>query len=219
MVSSKAETCPNCGAAVKKKSSLLGNILKIFLIIIVVTSIVSIINTKDKIDKKRNSTSSEAVTSQKTQPIERSSSTTRKENTQAKKKPDIKTYNQGETVSVGYTSYNVHRSWWSNKLSTNQFLDKKPNASYLFVELTVRNDDKKARTIPPFHLVDSNDAEYNTASGANFSDNAIGLLETRNPSVQKSGVIVIDVPKKQGYKLKLDGGYWSAEKAYVRLNP
>ncbi len=131
----------------------------------------------------------------------------------------LKVYNTGETLHVGYTSYCVWRSWWSKRLSDNQFLDNQPDAMFLFVELIIRNNDKKARTIPPFYLIDENGAEYETSSKAWSVDGSIGALDSLNPSVQKQGIIVFDVPTNHNYKLKVSGGYWSTEDALITLTP
>jgi len=129
------------------------------------------------------------------------------------------TYNQGDSFQVGYTSYNVIRSVWSLKLSDNQFMDDKPDAMFLFVELVVRNNDKKARSIPPFALVDENGAEYETSSKGWALDDVISSLDSLNPGVKKQGIVIFDVPQNHTYKLKLSGGYWSSKNAYVNLNP
>lgn len=126
---------------------------------------------------------------------------------------------EGDTVHVGYTTYRVLQSWWSYNLSDNKFCDQPPNAHYLFVELTVRNDDKKARTVPPLTLIDENGAEYETSSHRFCVEEAIGFLESLNPSVSTQGLIVFDVPRDRNYRLQLSGGYWSTEDAYVHLAP
>jgi len=130
-----------------------------------------------------------------------------------------KVYVHGETVGVGYTGYCVWRCWWSESLSSNEFMNQKPNAKYLFVELSVINGDKKARMIPPFFLEDENGAEYQTSANGWAVEGSIGSLESLNPSVQKAGTIVFDVPENHIYKLKLSGGYWSGDIAYVKLEP
>jgi hypothetical protein len=137
--------------------------------------------------------------------------------TEAESTPKV--YSQGKTVGVGYTAYTVWRSWWSDRLSENEFLDERPNAMFLFVELSVRNDDKKARMVPPFTLVDENGAEYEASSAGWVVEGSIGVLESLNPSVSKQGSVVFDVPTGHRYHLKLSGGYWSIEDAYVQLTP
>ncbi len=198
-ISTKAESCPQCGAVRNNKTGCLGYIGAAFLIFIILGVFGSFMN--EGTDKKNSSRSSSSVT--------------------PKSKPQLeaKTYKEGETVSVGYMSYAVWRSWWSSHLSSNQFIDHPPNAMYLFVNLTVRNDDKKARTVPPFKLIDENGAEYDVSSRGWLVEGSIGLTETLNPSVNKQGSIVFDVPNDRDYRIKLSGGYWSAENAYVQINP
>jgi hypothetical protein len=136
--------------------------------------------------------------------------------TTAPKKPTA--LKMGEPFKIGYTSYAVWRAWWSNQLSDNQFLNQPPDASYLFIDLTIRNDDNKARTIPPFKLIDENGAEYETSSRAFAIDGGIGPLTSLNPGVKKQGVIVFDVPRERKYKLKVSGGFWSGEHALVEID-
>lgn len=128
-------------------------------------------------------------------------------------------YAEGEGFHVGCTSYIVWQSWWSCQLSENRFLNQRPNATYLFVELTVRNDDKTARMIPPFTLIDDGGAEHRTSSGGWAVEGSISALDTLNPFVTKQGFIVFDVPRNQNYHLKVSGGFWSGRSAYIQLVP
>lgn len=125
----------------------------------------------------------------------------------------------GETLHVGYTSYCVWRAWFSERLSSNQFLNRRPSAKWLFLDVSVRNNDKKPRMIPPFKLVDENGALYESATEGGMIENAIGVLETLNPSVTKQGLVVFDVPADRKYRLQASGGYWSGEEAYIRIVP
>jgi hypothetical protein len=122
-----------------------------------------------------------------------------------------------ETVHVGYTSYAVWKAWWSDQLSSNEFLNQRPNASYLFLEVSVRNDDRKARIVPPFKLIDETGAEYDTSPQGWAVEGSIGLIESLNPGVSKRGFVVFDVPKNHTYRLKISGGYWSTEDALVEI--
>lgn len=142
-----------------------------------------------------------------------------RETTRREKKEELDAYKQGETVNIGYTSYRVWGSRWSARLSDNQFLDQPPNAMYLIVDLTVRNDDKKSRMIPPFRLVDNNMAEYETSGKGWAVEGTIGVLDSLNPDVQKRGLVVFDVPPDRQYWLRISGGYWSGEKALILLTP
>ena len=198
-VSTKAESCPKCGAVLKKKTGCLGYIGAGFLILIILGVIGSLMD-----DGSNKSTTP---------------SSSKPSGSQPKSKPETKVYKEGETANIGYTSYAVWRCWWSTRLSDNQFLDDKPDAMFLFVDLTIRNDDKKARSIPPFKLIDENGAEYETTSKGWAVEGAIGVLDSLNPGVQKRGFIIFDVPKSHSYKLKASGGYWSGDDALITLSP
>lgn len=124
----------------------------------------------------------------------------------------------GETLHVGYTAYCAWSATWSDQLSDNQFLNKRANASWLIVNMTIRNDDKKARTIPPIKLVDEAGREYDASTDGMMTENAIGILEDLNPDVSKQGNVIFDVPKGRKYKLKLSGGYWSSDNGFIVLN-
>jgi hypothetical protein len=197
-VSTKAESCPKCGAVLKKKTGCLGYIGVGILILFVLSIIGSLTDDGTNITTSTSNSKPSSV---------------------ASKSEAQKTYEEGDTVNIGYTSYAVWRSWWSSRLSDNQFLDNKPNAMFLFVELTVRNEDKKARSIPSFKLVDENGAEYETTSKGWAVEGSIGVLDSLNPGVEKQGTIIFDVPQNHNYKLKVSGGYWSGENAFVKITP
>ena len=128
-------------------------------------------------------------------------------------------HSEGETVSVGYMTYSVGPSQWLNRLSELPLPGLRPNAIFLAIEITVRNDDKEPRTIPRFELVDEKGATYETSGSAPFLGDAIGPAYDLNPSVTTKGRILFDVPKERVYRLKLLGGFWSKEDAYIQLNP
>jgi len=123
-----------------------------------------------------------------------------------------------ETIHVGYTSYKVLRSWWSGKVDTynNPNLNL-ADAMYLFIEIIVRNDDTKSRSIPPFSLVDESGTSY-SRSGENV-EGSFGMFDSLNPDVSKKGVILFDVPVSHGYKLKVSGGFWSGKSTLIKLSP
>jgi hypothetical protein len=126
---------------------------------------------------------------------------------------------EGEVRRVGTTVYKVVRSWWQDKLSNNEVLEEHPDANFLLVQLIVRNDDKEARTIPPFKLVDETGGEHETTDKAYAFDGSIGVLESLNPGVQKEGVVIFDCLQTHRYSLKVSGGFWSAEDALITLTP
>ena len=114
-----------------------------------------------------------------------------------------KIYKEGDTVSIGFTSYAVSQSGWPTLSNISEF--QKPDAMLLLVELTVRNDDKRPRSIYPFfRLIDENGAEYVTGRTL-FVDKGPSLdsMFFLNPGVPKHGHIVFDVPQNHKYKLKI----------------
>jgi hypothetical protein len=125
---------------------------------------------------------------------------------------------EGEEVRVGYMAYRVERSWWSSRLSKNGYLDKKPNALYLFVKLTARNDDKKARSIPSLKLTNGR-ASFESSAEASLLPSAFSFLDTLNPGVSQTGIVVFDIPQDAEYAIKLSGGFWSSEEVIVLLSP
>ena len=148
-----------------------------------------------------------------------SSMSTRPSQTTSTNKVYSKVYEQGQSVHVGYMSYAVWSSRWTYTLNDNTYLDTPPNAMYLVVNLTVRNNDRKERTVPSFSLVDELGREYGTSDKSWRVSDAIGMIENLNPDVSKQGNIVFDVPRGRIYKLKVSGGYWSSESALIALNP
>lgn len=131
----------------------------------------------------------------------------------------MKVYRTGEAAHVGYLQYEVVTSWYSTRLSSNEYLDEPPDATYLFVDLAVANLDNDQRTIPPFKLIDANNAEYGTSDRAWAAEGSIGLLPSLNPSVSKRAYVIFDVPQGRSYKLKVSGGYWSSDDALIELSP
>lgn len=193
-ISKKASTCPNCGAKNKQNLGCLTLIFSFFVVSFLGLIILGLIGNSLNKNISSNNKSIE------------------------NKEQDV-IYNEGQNINIGYTSYFISKSWYSNKLSDNQFLNQKPNAIYLFVQLSVKNNDKEARNIPPFKLIDQNNAEYEPSSHGWAIEGHIDILQSLNPSVEKNGFLVFDVPKNKNYKLKISGGFWSSSNAFVNLKP
>ena len=216
-VSQKAGSCPKCGAPIKKKISRVTWGAAIIGGFGLIGYLGSLGTTSSNSPTASNPAPSVGINEQAS---DRSSdSSLSPSNSElSKAKTTAKNYRLGETAHVGYASYSVWEVFYRSELSNNSYINQPPDAAYLFVNLTVRNNDKKARTIPPFKLVDENGAEYERSSKGWLVDGSIGVLDSLNPSVEKRGYIVFDVPRGRHYKLELSGGYWSSEKAFVDLN-
>lgn len=192
-VSTKAESCPKCGAILKKKMGCLGQIISVFLVLFILWMISDIYKYFNEPTWGNTPISSES------------------------KSPKI--YKEGDIVNVGYTSYIIAQSWWSSRSSDNSYINDKPDAMFLFVSLSIQNNDKEARSIPPFKLIDEAGAEYETTSKGWAVKGVIGALDSLNPGVKKQGIILFDVPQNHKYKLKVSGGYWSGNSALITISP
>ncbi|MFP6581494.1 MAG: DUF4352 domain-containing protein [Candidatus Hydrogenedentota bacterium] len=165
-VSSKAPSCPNCGVVIKRKTNGCVGCFAIMIFGFFGLAILgAMIGTDSSSDVTSRTTSARLPESQTPNAEgDSDSSSDNTSRTTSAPLPESQTlYAEGDSVHVGYTTYSVWGSWWSTTLSDNQFINEAPNAMYLFVDLTVRNDDKKARTVPPFTLVDENDANTSRA--------------------------------------------------------
>jgi len=130
-------------------------------------------------------------------------------------KKQIPVYQIGDIIKVGYMIYQVEGAGWTDKLADGFGGYDYPDAAFLLVRLLARNEDKKARMIPPFHLIDETGAEYNTSSKGPVD--TLDFLVSLNPGVSKTGLIIFDAPKEHNYLLKISGGYWSLEDAFVKI--
>ncbi|MBE0534529.1 MAG: DUF4352 domain-containing protein [Phycisphaerae bacterium] len=129
------------------------------------------------------------------------------------------TFQQGETVRVEDLSYTVASSRWSSRLTEDDIFDEEPDAMFLFVEMTVKNDGKKPAEIPEFALVDESGYEYAESEYSALAEGAILSFEKLNPGVTRQGCTVFDVPTGHQYKLQVSGGDWSREAAFIELSP
>ena len=130
------------------------------------------------------------------------------------KSSELREYRIDEQISVGYMGYQVFGVKWQNSIG--DALKQYPDAKFLVIDIGIVNVDKQPRTFPSFKLLDDQGREYEESSERIFLEGAIGLLKTLNPNVATRGYLVFDVPKGD-YKLELSGGYWSSDKAIVRL--
>jgi hypothetical protein len=129
--------------------------------------------------------------------------------------PEKAHYAIKQTVHVGYWSYAVWSTKWQNSIGSD-FMAERPDADFLVVSMTVRNNDKTSSTLPPIKLVDSQGREYDSTSKGSFSEGFFGPLKTLNPGVESTGLVAFDVPKGQ-YSLEVSGGFTSGENVLIDL--
>jgi Domain of unknown function (DUF4352) len=122
----------------------------------------------------------------------------------------------GDAFKTGYMLYQVDSIQWRKRIG-NEYFGDEADARYLLVHIQIKNEDKETRLIPPFKLIDESGATYEE------SVDRIGLkggllLKKLNPGVSTKATLLFDVPPNHHYKLQVDGGYWSNDKALVVLN-
>lgn len=130
---------------------------------------------------------------------------------------DAAVYTLGEPFKVGYTSYTVHGVTWKKRLG-NAYFGEDADARYLLVDVTIKNEDKENRMIPPFTLQDGAGLSYDESHNSYLLGNKHLTLYSLNPGVQRRGTLVFDIPPENQYRLVVSGGVWSGEAAIVPLN-
>lgn len=143
-----------------------------------------------------------------------------KENAKWFTKASGKVYKEYDVISVGYISYAVSGCEWGRMLihptQDGDVIESAGVGDFLEMILTVRNDDKKPRSIPPFKLLDENGAEYETSD---MDSSNIDILRNINPNVTKTVNIHFEATASHKYKLKVSGGYDSDDYALIELSP
>lgn len=136
----------------------------------------------------------------------------------SEKKVEKKEFTIGQEVKVGKLSYTVKDVEETKKIS-NVLGDKTTDGKFAVVELTIKNNDKKAR------MADTNMFKVKTADGTEYSadaeldtyvnDEGIGFfLEEINPNLSKTGKVVFELPADaKKYNIEVSSGAgWSGGK-------
>lgn len=123
----------------------------------------------------------------------------------------------GENFSVGYWSYQCNGAAWRPFLVSGYSSIERPDAEFLIVDLTVRNDDRTSSTLPPPKLVDAQGREFDESSKEIFVDGSFETFKQLNPGVSSRGIAVFDAPHGD-YMLKVSGGILSGKDALVDLS-
>jgi hypothetical protein len=127
-------------------------------------------------------------------------------------------FKTGEVVPAGYIGYKVYSSWFSDHLSANPSEKQSTDGTYLFVDLSVVNTDKKERAIGPFKLIDEKGKEYSLSEKASTAEQSVGLIGKLSPSVSKRAFAIFEAPKGHEYKLKIQG-FSADDQVMIELSP
>lgn len=127
------------------------------------------------------------------------------------------TFAMGQQFSIGYWSYLCNSAYWTPYLGYDPETLERANAEFLVVNITARNDDTSASTLPPFHLMDAEGRTYDESSAGALSQGFFSGLEQLNPGVSERGNVVFDVLPDRRYVLVVSGGIESGKQAIVVL--
>ncbi len=128
-----------------------------------------------------------------------------------------KLFKTGEAVPAGYLGYKVYGSWFTDHLSTRGGAGKSP-ASYLYVDLSVVNTDKKERPVGPLKLIDEEGRESDLSEKASTAEQSLGQIGKLAPSVSKRAFAIFEVPSGHQYKLKIQG-FSAGDEVTIELTP
>ena len=127
---------------------------------------------------------------------------------------DRKLFKTGEVVPAGYLGYKVYRSWFTDHLDT---AGKSPT-SYLYVDLSVVNTDKKERPVGPLKLIDEQGRESVLSEKAAAVEQSVAQIGKLAPSVSKRVLGIFEVPNGHQYKLKISG-FSDGDAVLIELSP
>ena len=127
-------------------------------------------------------------------------------------------FKTGEAVPAGYIGFKVYSSWFSDHLSTNTSDKQSTYGTYLYIDLSVVNTDKKERAVGPFKLIDEKGKEYSTSEKASMAEQSVGLIGKLSPSVSRRAFVIFEAPKGHEYKLKIQG-FSAGDAVLVELSP
>ena len=122
-----------------------------------------------------------------------------------------------ETLSVGKFTYRCNDAQWQTSASSPLETREAPNAAYMVVDLSIRNDDRTEANRPQFKLVDSENNEFSESPESQRLSDSISTSDALNPGVTTRGRILFDVPPGRSYKLKVSGGDQSDKYALIDL--
>lgn len=186
------------------------NVLKWVGIAFVVLILIGVVTGKDDETKKTNTANDQATTT-----------VTASESSDEVTESDKKDYKIGDVVKVGNLEYTVNEVSNAKQVG-NEFLNEKASGVFLLVNITVKNNDKEAKTIDTsmFTLVESDGTQYdaNATAAAYIEGNDDFFLANVNPKLSKTGYVIFDVPTvDSSYALKASGGFLSSDEELINL--
>ena len=129
----------------------------------------------------------------------------------------------GEPVKVGDVVFTVHGTSTANNVGGE--FGQKAQGTYLIVDVTVKNEGKKAITTDSsFFKLKVGDTEYEADATADPFVNEAGggfFLQQVNPGVENKGKIVFDVPadvaNSKDLILNVQTGFFGTEQGQIKI--
>jgi hypothetical protein len=134
-------------------------------------------------------------------------------------KEQMRTFQMGQGVELGYLNYAVWDARWYENCSNVHYLNIKPEYSYLLIEITLRNDSDRQKVSPRFKLIDEDKFSYNISKKYWTGVGNLRLMRSLNPGVTKEGYIVFDAPQNHHYKLRVSNPSQAGAYAFVEIKP
>ena len=131
--------------------------------------------------------------------------------------PDRKLFKTGEVVPAGYLGYKVYSSWFTDHLPTKDGAGKS-SASYLYIDLSMVNTDKKERPVGPFKLIDEKGRETLLSEKVSAIEQSVGQIGKLGPSVSKRVFAIFEVRSGHQYKLRIPG-FSDQDAVLIELSP
>lgn len=170
---------------------------------------------------KNNSTGTGSEDTQKLTSTESGSASTESKTSEVASK---KSYRIGDVVEVGDLTYTVHSKELVQTIGKEP-LDKKANGVFLVLDLTVKNNGKKAVNVTDnFFKLRKGDVEFESDSTAGLYANSDGkfFYTDLNPESTLKGKVVFDLSEETaqatGLVLQVQTGFWGTEKEVILLD-
>jgi Domain of unknown function (DUF4352) len=126
-------------------------------------------------------------------------------------------FSEGARVVVGGLAYRVLYSRW--EIRFNGMVGERADAAFLAIALEVQNDGERATAIAAPHLIDDEGSEHVRTSKDFLVRDRLRVGEDLNPNVSRQVHVAFDVPRGDGYKLKVFGGGTTEDTALILLKP
>jgi len=130
----------------------------------------------------------------------------------------------GQSVSVGSLTYTVNSATYEKTLNDGGtgFAPSANGGEWLVLDISIKNDDTKARTINDtmFNVL-LGSTKYSASSDADIAINSQNsssfFLNQLNPGLSAHGLVAFNVPQSGNYTLDVESGMFGGSSASIQL--